>query len=205
MSFLKQILSFTLFCWCSLSFAAEISLRDKIGQMLIFGFDGKTIDINSPVVKAIDEQNIGGVILFDFDPQTKRFDKNIASPEQVKILNQQLQSANHTANLAHHRKDLPLLISVDYEGGQVTRLKEEYGFPATISAKTMGNMPMKEVDQIAGAMATTLKSSGFNLDFAPVLDVDVNPDNPIIGKRERSFSSNPVDVANMLIYFPNNF
>lgn len=205
MTLLKRILSLTLLCWCSVSLATETSLRDKIGQMLIFGFEGKAIDIHSPIVKAIDEQNIGGVILFDYDPQTKRFDKNIANPEQVKLLNQQLQSANHTANLAHHRKDLPLLISVDYEGGQVTRLKEEYGFPATISAKTMGIMSTKDVDKIANTMASTLKSAGFNLDFAPVLDVDINPENPIIGKRERSFSSNPVEVAKYAHLFSKQF
>ena len=140
MVFLKRLLSLTLLCWCVLSFATEVSLKDKIGQMLILGFDGKTIDKNSPIVKAIDESNIGGVILFDYDAQTKLFDKNIASPEQVKLLNQQLQSANEIANLAHHRKNLPLLISVDYEGGRVTRLKEEYGFPATLSAKTLGSI-----------------------------------------------------------------
>lgn len=205
MTYFKRFLSLALLCWCGLSFATQVSLRDKIGQMLIIGFDGKSIDVNSPIAKAIDQNNIGGVILFDYDPQTKLFDKNIASPEQVTLLNKTLQSMNHNANITHHRKNLPLLISVDYEGGKVTRLKENYGFPATLSAKTMGSMPAKDVNKIANIMAKTLKSSGFNLDFAPVLDVDVNPENPVIGKLERSFSSNPDTVTKYAKLFSKQF
>ncbi len=195
MFLLKRLLSVVLFSWWGLSLAASPSLRDKIGQMLIIGFDGKKIETTSPIAKAIDENNIGGVILFDYNYQTKKFDKNIASPEQVKLLNQQLQSANLAGNLKHHLKNLPLLISVDYEGGQVNRLREEYGFPHTITAKKMGSIPLTEAAQFTLSMAKTLNSSGFNLDFAPVLDVDVNPENPIIGKLDRSFSANPDVVA----------
>ena len=94
---------------------------------------------------------------------------------------------------------------MDYEGGMVNRLKEEYGFPATLSAKKMGVMPIDAIDKLANNMANTLKTSGFNLDFAPVLDVDVNPENPVIGKRERSFSSNPDDVAKYAHLFSQQF
>lgn len=193
MSLFKRVLSLVLLSWCGLSLAA--SLRDKIGQMLILGFDGKKIEATSPIVRAIDESNIGGVILFDYNYQTKKFDKNISSPEQVKLLNQRLQSTNSAANVKHNRKNLPLLISVDYEGGQVNRLKEEYGFPATVSAKTLEGMQPSEASKLTKTMAKTLHSAGFNLDFAPVLDVDINPNNPIIGKLERSFSDNPDVVA----------
>ena len=65
----------------------EISLRDKIGQMLLIGFEGKQINAQSTIVKAIEDNNIGGVILFDYNYKTKTFDKNIANPEQVKKLN----------------------------------------------------------------------------------------------------------------------
>lgn len=202
---LKRFLSFVFLCWCSLSFASGVSLRDKIGQMLIVGFHGKTVNADSPIAKAIDQTNIGGVILFDYDPQTKLFDKNISSPEQVALLNHTLQSLNHKANSTHHRKNLPLLISVDYEGGKVNRLKEEYGFPATISAKAIGNMPLKDVHKLAATMANTLKTSGFNLDFAPVLDVDVNSENPIVGKLERSFSNDPYIVGKYAHLFSKQF
>ena len=205
MNLLRTLLLCTLFIGNALSFAASANLKDKIGQMLIIGFEGKTINSQSPVVKAINKHNIGGVILFDFNSQTKKYDKNIDSPEQVLQLNQQLQRVNKTANTIHHRKQLPLLISVDYEGGKVNRLKQEYGFPATISAQKMGTMPVEVVNFIAKTMAKTLKKSGFNLDFAPVLDVNVNPKNPVIGKRERSFSENPAEVTTYADVFSRQF
>ncbi len=195
MKLLKYLLSLTLFFWSGLALATSISLEEKIGQMLIIGFEGKTINSQSPIVKAIEENNLGGVILFDYNSRTKKFDKNIASPEQVKLLNQHLQRVTKLANRKHHRAHLPLLISVDYEGGHVNRLKEDYGFPATHSAKEMGKMSVENIGIIANTMADTLKTSGFNLDFAPILDVDVNPENPIIGKRERSFSAIPSEVS----------
>lgn len=176
-------------------YAMEPSLRDKIGQMLIIGFHGKSIDSDSPIASAINQENIGGVILFDFNQQSQTFDKNIESPQQVKLLNQQLQRITEEANKSHHRLNLPLLISVDYEGGQVNRLHQRYGFPEIESPKTIGKMPLDEANDSAKRMAHTLHSTGFNLDFFPSLDVDVNPENPIISKKERSFSSDPDGVT----------
>ncbi len=176
-------------------YAVEPSLRDKIGQMLIIGFEGKNIDSHSPIATAIDRENIGGVILFDFSVQSQTFDKNIESPQQVKLLNQQLQRITEEANKSHHRPNLPLLISVDYEGGEVNRLHQRYGFPEIKSPKAIAKMPLDEANDSAKRMAQTMRSTGFNLDFFPTLDVDVNPDNPIIGKLERSFSSDPEVVT----------
>lgn len=183
-----------LFCslfWHSYAAAADISLHEKIGQMLIVGFEGKTISKDSPIVSAIEEDNIGGVILFDYNFRTREYNKNIESPEQVHRLNQELQTATAKANQSKHRDNLPLLISVDYEGGEVNRLDEQYGFPQTYSAKKLGQMPLSEARPLVKTMSDTLKASGFNLDFAPVLDMEVNPDNPIIAKLERSFSADP--------------
>lgn len=174
---------------------SNISLRNKIGQMLLIGFDGKYIDSQSDITKIIEKNNIGGVILFDYNQKTKTFDKNIESPEQVKRLTHDLQEATERANLKHHRPNLPLLISVDYEGGIVTRLSEQYGFPVTVSAAELGKRTLEDTESNAKVMVKTLKDNGFNLDFAPVLDVNVNPDNPVIAKKERSFSSDPAVVG----------
>lgn len=195
MSIVKKLVFFLFFVWSSWVFGHELSLREKIGQMLIFGFQGKEASENSPIAQAIKKYNLGGVILFDYDYQKEIFDKNIENPYQVRVLNHKLQSITEKANKNHHRPSLPLLISVDYEGGEVNRLSEEYGFPMTYSAKKMGQMTKSEVAHQAKSMAETLNASGFNLDFAPDIDVDVNPDNPIIGKLERSFSSNPELVS----------
>lgn len=175
--------------------AGDVSLREKIGQMLIVGLEGKSIDKHSLVTRFIKEDNIGGVILFDFNLQSQTFDKNIESPEQVKKLNKKLQEYTQKANQRHNRPALPLLISVDYEGGRVNRLHSRYGFPLIPSPKKIGKSSLDEASYYANLMAETLKIGGFNLDFAPLLDVDVNPDNPIIGKLERSFSNDPNQVT----------
>jgi len=177
--------------------AQSVSLRDKIGQMLIMGFDGSQVDKHSAIIKSIQKDNIGGVILFDYNQKTGRFDKNIDSPEQVRQLNSALQQANTLAEIKHNRPLLPLFIAVDYEGGERgTRLTPTKGFPATVSAANIGQMSVPQVRQIADAMAATLQDSGFNLNFAPVVDVNVNPNCPIIGKVGRSFSADPYEVAN---------
>lgn len=199
---------FILFCLlnCSTCFcAAEPGLRDKIGQMLIIGFQGKSVGRDSPVALAINRDNIGGVIVFDFNQQSQSFDNNIQSPEQVKQLNLQLQHITENANKLHHRAALPLLIAVDYEGGNVNRLHPRYGFPAIQSPKTIGKMSLEEADKSAQLMAQTLKMTAFNLNFFPSLDVDVNPENPVIGKKDRSFSTDPEAVAQYGQIYSNQF
>lgn len=175
--------------------AAPLSLRDKIGQMLIIGFDDNRITAQSSVVKIIKEDNIGGVILFDTD-KTNSSDKNIINPNQVRQLNADLQYANQQAQEQRHQKILPLLITVDYEGGsRGTRLNPSKGFPETFSAATISQMNDDQIKIVAAGMANTLQDAGFNLNFAPVVDVNVNPNCPIIGKLGRSFSADPTVVA----------
>jgi beta-N-acetylhexosaminidase len=204
-SFFSLLISLCFFIGSPVNATSEVRLRDKIGQMLLIGFDGKKINAQSPVVTAIEKNNIGGVILFDYDYLTKTYDRNIESPEQVKQLNSDLQYFTLQGNLKHHRPKLPLLISVDYEGGKVNRLGEQYGFPRTISAAEVGKRNFVEAESIAESMAQTLYEAGFNLNFAPVLDVNVNPDNPVIGKKERSFSSDPTTVSNYASIYSRHF
>jgi beta-N-acetylhexosaminidase len=183
----------------------KVSLHDKVGQMLLIGFDGKKVDPQSEIVKMIKKNNIGGVILFDYNNQTKSFDKNIESPAQVKQLNHDLQSYTQQANRTHYRPNLPLLISVDYEGGRIVRLNEQYGFPATLSAAEVGEKNTHDINANAKLMAKTLEEAGFNLDFAPLVDVNVNPENPVIAKKERSFSSDPEVVTRDAKIYSRNF
>lgn len=187
--FFSLFISLCVFISGAINATSEISLRNQIGQMLLIGFDGKTINAQSPIVKTIKKNNIGGVILFDYDYHTKTYDKNIESPQQVKQLTSDLQYFTLQGNLKHHRPTWPLLISVDYEGGKVTRLGEQYGFPQTLSAAEIGKRNLEKAESIAESMAQTLHQAGFNLNFAPELDVNVNPHNPVIGKKDRSFSS----------------
>lgn len=163
----------------------DISLEKKIAQMLMIGFDGYEVDENHHISEAIGKYNLGGVILFDLEEKDYRL-KNIESHEQVQ---------NLTANLQSY-SDNNLLIGIDYEGGQVNRLKEEYGFPKTFSQQHLGelNDPSLTYEKSA-EMAGTLSGLGINLNFAPVVDLKINPENPIIAKRERSYSSDPEVVT----------
>ncbi len=183
-------------CIGNIAHSTPMSLRDKIGQMLIIGFEGSHVDKQSAIINTIQKDNIGGVILFDYNPKTKQFDKNIENPEQIRQLNTQLQQANQRAQHKYHRPSLPLLISIDYEGGTIgTRLNQSQGFPETFSAAKVSQMSLNDVNKVTETMAITLQNAGFNLNFAPVVDVNVNPDSPIIGKVNRSFSENPDEVT----------
>lgn len=166
---------------------SEASLETRIGQMLLIGFRGLEVDENSPIVRDIREGRVGGVILFDYDVALKSPVRNVASPEQVKKLVADLQAVDPT---------VPLFVAIDQEGGRVNRLKEKYGFPPTVSQGWLGSRNDPQLTaEYAGQIAATLAGLGINVNFAPVVDVNVNPDNPVIGKLERSFSSDPQQVA----------
>jgi beta-N-acetylhexosaminidase len=90
----------------------------------------------------------------------------------------------------------PLLIALDEEGGLVQRLGPSHGFPAYESAQQLGERDDPDYTRSrSSAMATMLRAAGVNLNLAPVVDVNVNPDNPIIGALGRSFSADPAVVA----------
>lgn len=175
--------------------ACEVSLRDKIGQMLIVGFDGKSVTDESLIVKQIEAFNLGGVILFDYNLPLKTYDKNIESPNQVRQLNTDLKRFAANANKKYNRLELPLLIAVDCEGGKVNRLPERFGFPPITAANLVGNMSEESAAIVAANLADTLKRAQFNLNFAPVTDVDITPENPILGQLGRCFSDKGSIVA----------
>jgi beta-N-acetylhexosaminidase len=180
-----------------MALAQEIPLKEKIGQMLLLGFKGTELQASDTIVQAILNHQIGGVILFDYDFATKTFQHNIRNPEQVAKLTAQLQDYNRQASPTA----APLLIGVDYEGGKVNRLKENNGFPKTLSAADLAKLSLSEAAQYAAQMAETLTQAGINLNFAPVVDVDINPDSPAIGRVGRSFSSDPNVVADYAAVF----
>jgi len=173
-----------------------VTLKDKIGQLLIVGFKGTELNPKNPIVQAILEKYISGVILFDYNFQTKTYQHNIKNPQQLQNLTQELQKYAQQAETL-----LPLLIGIDYEGGKVNRLKETYGFPKTLSAAEIGLGTDEQAVHYAQQMAKTLKDSGINLNFAPVLDINNNPTNPIIGKLDRSFSEDPKKISHFARIF----
>ncbi len=165
----------------------DVTLDEKIGQMLMLGFSGTTVSEESVIARAIREHAAGSVVFFEIEAGTRSRVRNIASPEQVRELTTSLQAMAGA---------LPLLIAVDQEGGQVTRLSPRRGFPATASAAALGRLEnIDETRAAASAMAATIADVGIQLNLAPVVDVAVNPNNPVVARLERSFSPDPETVA----------
>ncbi len=181
------IVTALLFTSCEQSnIPVEDNLSDIIGQMLMVGFKGYEITADNPIINDLTSNKIGGVVLFDYDVPSQKFERNIQSPEQLKKLVGQIKSYS----------SVKPLIAIDMEGGRVNRLKTNYGFPATVSAQYLGNKDNLDTTLFyANRIAQTLKDMGINMNLAPVVDVNVNPDNPVIGKIERSFSPDPMIVT----------
>jgi beta-N-acetylhexosaminidase len=147
-----------------------------LGQLFVVGFDGLGVDSRHPVAEAISRHRLGGIILFDRNVDGSR--QNISSPGQLRELTASLQQL----------ADTPLLMAVDQEGGRVCRLKEQDGFPACPSAGQLGDRDdPAETARQAELMAKTMAGCGINFNLAPVIDLDLNPDNPIIGRYRRSY------------------
>lgn len=164
-----------------------LSLEQMVGQMIMVGFRGFELDDEMTIVEDIRQRHIGGVVLFDYDVPRDEPKRNIESPGQVERLNEQLQQLAST----------PLFIAIDQEGGQVSRLKSDYGFPPAIPShdSLAGRLNPDFTYKKALQTASLLDETGFNLNFAPVVDLNLNPENPIIGALERSFGDDPGRVT----------
>lgn len=159
-------------------YSTGMSLEEQVGQVLVAGFYGHTV--TPEIVNLITNYHVGNIILFS---------RNIASAEQLRELTRALQQV---AKEAGHR--YPLLIMLDQENGVVRRL----GQGTTIFP---GNMTLGAVDseemayEVALATGQELKALGVNMNLAPVVDVNNNPANPVIGVR--SFGEDPQLVARL--------
>ena len=161
-----------------------LPLRQRIARLLVVGFRGLTVAATDPIARSIAVDGLGGVILFDRDEEVGT--RNVASPMQVRRLVADLRA------LAAERQ---LIVAIDQEGGLVTRLSPKYGYPAVESQASIGTKGVTAVRAWANGIAGTLHDAGFNLNFAPVVDLNVNPTNPAIGALHRAFSADPVVVA----------
>ena len=177
-----------------------ISLRQKIAQMLIIGFSGLTLDDNSLVSQWLMSDGLGVVLLFDIDWATRKPEKNLRDKEQIKRLNQDL---NDYSALGNNKQ--PLFIAIDYEGGAVDRLRNIADCMPTMKPCDQALLSNDEWFTEASNMAVTLKELGFNLNFAPVVDLNLNQEQGIIGKLGRSFSDDPIVVSNAAAIFVQAF
>ena len=163
----------------------EEQLRLDVGEMLMVGFRGQELNEDNHIVRDILKYNVGGVILFEYDAQLGKHGRNVVSPNQLKRLCGDLQQL----------REETLLIGIDQEGGLVCRMKTKAGFDRVISAEKMGKGGLDTVSKYARITAKMLNEAGVNLNFAPCVDVNVNPNCPVIGKLGRSFSENPEIVG----------
>jgi len=149
-------------------------IRRQIGQLVIAGFDGHTVPAD---LKALAREfDLGGVILFA---------RNVATPDQV---------ADLAAECRSLARDLPLWVSVDQEGGRVARLRRPFTeWPPMSTLGRSGDDRLAE--RFARALARELLAVGITMDFAPVMDVHTNPENPVIG--DRALSERPEVVARL--------
>lgn len=178
---LRKIL-FSILFLSTFTIQAQDSLRYKIAQMLVVGFKGFELTSSNHIYSDIKDLGIGGVILFDWDSPSKSRERNVNSPQQLKKLCSDLQ------NITPDK----LIISIDQEGGRVNRLKTRNGFPHTVSAQYLGELNNADTTRFyARKTAEQLKELGFNVNFIPCVDLNINPKCPVIGAVERSFSSNP--------------
>ena len=160
--------------WSTLG--AKLSLADKVGQLLMIGFEGKKP--RPEVARLLSEGKAGGVILL-----ARNFDDADEAAALIGDL-QQLAAASPSG--------LPLLIAVDQEGGSVVRLtKGVTVFPGNMALGATGRPDLAY--RAAFAVAGELAPLGINMNFAPVVDVNNNPRNPVVGVR--SFGEDPRLVA----------
>ncbi len=162
-----------------------MTLEEKVGQLFLvtpeaLTFDGETVTIlTQDLVEGMEQYPVGGIILFA---------RNIQDPDQVTTLNARLQTAS----------SFPLFLAVDEEGGTVARIGNNDAFDVTRYASTGvvgASGSRRNALDMGSTIGAYLRQYGFNLDFAPVADVNTNPDNPVIGNR--AFSSQPEVAAEL--------
>jgi len=155
------------------------SLDIKIGQLIMIGIPKAEVD--STILTEVKRGRVGAIIYFE-----KNIPKLPSAFAAFKKISWTYQKA----------APIPLLICIDQEGGKVNRLKEKYGFTRSITAESIGKFQsLDSVRFYAEATAATLAGLGINVNFAPDVDVAVNPNNPVIVKNGRSYSSNEDSVT----------
>ncbi len=147
---------------------ANMSDADKVGQLLMIGIHGKTLNDDAKFM--LNEYRVGGIILFD---------RNMESKDQVKSLIADINKTGKNAGLT------PLFIGIDQEGGAVARMEDQ--LIKVPPAEALGKEPIEQAVSLAKQSGTELKDLGFNINFAPVADLGLT--------YGRSFSTNPDDVV----------
>jgi beta-N-acetylhexosaminidase len=152
----------------------DTQLRKQIGQLFMVGFD--SLEVNEHITRMILQYHVGGIILFR---------RNVETPKQVAKLCHDLQEINAKVN------DSPLLISIDQEGGMVMRVEQGVTpIPSAMAFAEAGSVD--DCEELSRISADEMRQIGINMILAPILDVNNNPLNPVIGVR--AFGEDPDTV-----------
>ena len=147
------------------------------GQMILVGFAGDSAAETGALTRMIGEGRLGGVMYLK---------TNVASLDAVKRMN---------ASFAAARPDLPPFIAIDQEGGSVERLTSDVGFTEIPAAGDIAaTRDPLGAEAVYLKMAQGLHALGFTLNFGPVVDLNLNPDNPAIGRYKRAYGADPETV-----------
>lgn len=179
--FAMTVLLFSLLkneCFCDFSLLEEMSLEEKVGQVLMVHFHGESV--NEEATKLVSELKVGGIIYYNWS-------NGLYHPHEVYELSRGLQEIAKKGRLS-----IPLLIATDQEGGIVQRLQSGFTiFPGNRAVGEAKNLVLAK--SAALAIAKELSAVGINMNLAPVADVNNNPKNPVIGIR--SFGEDPEAVT----------
>jgi beta-N-acetylhexosaminidase len=152
-----------------------MDLRQKIGQLFMVGFDG--LEVNDHITTMIRRYHIGGIILFR---------RNVDTPEQLARMCRELQEINAQVS------STPLLIAIDQEGGMVMRVEQGVTpIPSAMAFQQAGSV--QDCEALTKISSDEMREIGINMMLAPVLDVNNNPKNPVIGVR--AFGEDPDTVT----------
>ncbi len=155
---------------------SSLTLEEKIGQMILAGVQGTTLDDQAK--QMITNQKVGGIIFYA---------NNVSTLEGTAKFVKSIKEANQS-------NPVPIFMSVDQEGGKVSRMPETV--ESIPSSRKVGETKDSALAETMGELlARQVQLAGFNVDFAPVLDVNSNPKNPVIG--DRSFGSSAELVSRM--------
>ncbi|PCI87741.1 MAG: glycoside hydrolase family 3 [Hyphomicrobiales bacterium] len=161
-----------------------VTLKEMIGQMVMVGFDGKDIQTRSVkgLLADIKASKVGGVLFLGH---------NVGTAAQMLRLTVAIEAAS----------PYKTFITIDQEGGRVARMKPEHGAPRLPSAKQMTMLSQQAAHDKYYETAQFLRGSGFNVNFGPVVDLEINKDNPIIAKLERSYGTDTKNVSEYAFMF----
>ena len=189
---LSLMIMFLTFSTASADFISSMTLREKVGQLFVIRPDQLEISLSPEQIH--DTRKFGVKSISPLMRQTMKqypaggfviFAKNFDSPAQL---------TRYTKSLKDMCK-IPPIMAIDEEGGQISRIANSKGFKVRKfeSMKAIGQSG--HVKETASYIASYLKDYGFNLNFAPVADINTNPQNIVIG--DRAFSDNPAEVSRM--------